>query len=89
MSVGLALLVSADPVTIQQFSHALRELSILHDVCQEVPTAVGLLNPFDAVIVDLQVVKREEPPSGRGRSLFLRGLFLPSQFTARSSLPMD
>ena len=45
MSVGLALLVSADPVTIQQFSHALRELSILPDVCREVPTAVGLLNP--------------------------------------------
>jgi hypothetical protein len=37
MEVGLALLVSADPVTIQQFSHALEELSISSDVCQEVP----------------------------------------------------
>ncbi|MFZ0290845.1 MAG: PilZ domain-containing protein [Candidatus Sulfotelmatobacter sp.] len=57
MQVGLALLVSADPVTIQQFRHALRELSISSDVCQEVPAAVGLLNrrKFDAVIVDLQL----------------------------------
>jgi ActR/RegA family two-component response regulator len=57
MQVGLALLVSADPVTIQQFSHALQELSISSDVCQEVPAAVGLLNrgKFDAVIVDLQL----------------------------------
>ena len=57
MSIGLALLVSADPVTIRQFSHALQELSISPDVCQEVPTAVGLLNrrKFDAVIVDLQL----------------------------------
>ena len=57
MSVGLALLVSADPVTIQHLSHALRELSIAPDVCQELPTAVGLLNrrKFDAVIVDLQL----------------------------------
>ncbi|MGA2646203.1 MAG: PilZ domain-containing protein [Candidatus Sulfotelmatobacter sp.] len=57
MPIGLALLVSADPVTIQQFSRALQELSILSDVCQEVPAAVGLLNrqKFDAVIVDLQI----------------------------------
>ena len=57
MPIGLALLVSADPVTIQQFSRALQELSILADVCQEVPAAVGLLNrrKFDAVIVDLQL----------------------------------
>jgi hypothetical protein len=55
METALALLVSADPVTIQQFSHALQELSITSDVCQEVPAAVGLLNrrKFDAVIVDL------------------------------------
>ncbi|MFZ3187369.1 MAG: PilZ domain-containing protein [Candidatus Sulfotelmatobacter sp.] len=55
--MGLALLVSADPVTIQQFSDALRELSISHDVCKQVPAAVGLLNrrKFDAVIVDLQL----------------------------------
>jgi len=57
MAIGLALLVSADPVTIQQFSHALQELSISPDVCQEVPAAVGMLNrrKFDAVIVDLQL----------------------------------
>jgi CheY-like chemotaxis protein len=54
---GLALLVSADPVTIRQLSHALQELSISHEVCREVPAAVGLLNrrKFDAVIVDLQL----------------------------------
>jgi CheY-like chemotaxis protein len=56
-AIGLVLLVSADPVTIQQFSNALRELSILPDVCKEVPAAIGLLNrrKFDAVIVDLQL----------------------------------
>jgi CheY-like chemotaxis protein len=55
--VGLVLLASDDPVTIQQFSHALEELSISPDVCREVPTAIGLLNrrKFDAVIVDLQL----------------------------------
>ncbi len=57
MAVGLALLVSADPVAIQQFSHALQELSITPDICRQVPAAVGLLNrrKFDAVIVDLQL----------------------------------
>ena len=57
MAIGLALLVSADPVTIQQFSYALQELSIAPDVCREVPAATGLLNrrKFDAVIVDLQL----------------------------------
>ena len=57
MAVGLALLVSADPVAIQQFSHALQELSITPDICREVPAAVGLLNrrKFEAVIVDLQL----------------------------------
>ncbi|MGA7379378.1 MAG: PilZ domain-containing protein [Terriglobales bacterium] len=57
MSIGNVLLVSADPVTIQQFSQALQELSIPPDVCREVPAAVGLLNrrKFDAVIVDLQL----------------------------------
>jgi CheY-like chemotaxis protein len=57
MATALALLVSADPVTIQQFSHALQELSISPDVCREVPAAVRLLNrrKFDAVIVDLQL----------------------------------
>jgi diguanylate cyclase (GGDEF)-like protein/PAS domain S-box-containing protein len=57
MSIGLALLVSADPVTIQQFSLALRELSILPDACQDAASAGLLLKSrkFDAVIVDLQL----------------------------------
>ena len=57
MAIGLALLVSTDPVAIQQFRHALQEFSISSDVCGEVPAAVGLLNrrKFDAVIVDLQL----------------------------------
>jgi ActR/RegA family two-component response regulator len=57
MAIGLALLVSADPVAIQQFGHALQELSITPDVCREIPAALGLLNrrKFDAVIVDLQL----------------------------------
>src|ERR1017187_1785780 len=57
MSIGIALLVSDDAATIQQFSLALRELSISPDVCQEAAGAVRLLNrrKFDAVIVDLQL----------------------------------
>ena len=57
MAIGLALLVSADPTTIEQFTHALQELSISPDICREVPAAVGLLNrrKFEAVIVDLQL----------------------------------
>src|ERR1017187_7195790 len=57
MAIALALLASADPVTIQQFSHALQELSISPDVCREVPASLRLLNcrKFDAVIVDLQL----------------------------------
>jgi hypothetical protein len=57
MSIGIALLVSADPVTIQQFSLALRELSISPDICQEEAATIHLLNrrKFDAVIVDLQL----------------------------------
>ncbi len=57
MAIAVALLVSADPVTIQQISHALQELSISPDVCQEVPASIGLLNcrKFDAVVVDLQL----------------------------------
>jgi EAL domain-containing protein (putative c-di-GMP-specific phosphodiesterase class I)/CheY-like chemotaxis protein len=57
MSIGLALLVSADPVTIQQFSLALRELSILPEACQDAASAALLLKrrKFDAVIVDLQL----------------------------------
>ena len=50
-------MVSADPVTIQQFSHVLQEFAILLEVCREVPAAVHLLKgrKFDAVIVDLQL----------------------------------
>jgi hypothetical protein len=57
MAMAFALLVSADPVTIQQFSLALLELSISPDVCQEATGAVRLLNrrKFDTVIVDLQL----------------------------------
>jgi EAL domain-containing protein (putative c-di-GMP-specific phosphodiesterase class I) len=68
---ALALLVSADPVTIQQFNHALQELSISPDVCQEAPAAVGLLNrrKFDAVIVDLQLGEQSGRDFGRGASL--------------------
>jgi diguanylate cyclase (GGDEF)-like protein len=57
MSIGLALLVSADPSIIQQFSLALRELSISPDACQDAASAGLLLKrrKFDAVIVDLQL----------------------------------
>jgi EAL domain-containing protein (putative c-di-GMP-specific phosphodiesterase class I)/CheY-like chemotaxis protein len=57
MSIGLALLVSADPVTIQQFSLALRELSISPEACRDAASAELLLKrrKFDAVIVDLQL----------------------------------
>jgi DNA-binding LytR/AlgR family response regulator len=60
MSIGLALLVSADPVTIQQFSLVLQELSIASEVCQEAVGAVRLLNgrKFDAVFIDLQLGKQ-------------------------------
>ena len=55
--IGLALLASADPVAIQQLSHALQQSSISPDVCQEVPAAIRLLQyrKFDAVIVDRQL----------------------------------
>jgi hypothetical protein len=57
MSIGLALLVSADPVTIQQFSLALQEFSISPDTCKDAASAGLLLKrrKFDAVIVDLQL----------------------------------
>jgi ActR/RegA family two-component response regulator len=57
MSSGLALLASADPIAIQQFSHALQQLSISPEVCQEEPAAIRLLKyrKFDAVIVDLRL----------------------------------
>jgi CheY-like chemotaxis protein len=57
MSIGLALLASADPVTIQQLSYALQQLSVSPDVSREAPAAIHLLKyrKFDAVIVDLQL----------------------------------
>lgn len=60
MSIGLALLVSADPATIQQFSYSLQQLSISPDVCREATAAIRLLNrrKFDAVIVDFQLGER-------------------------------
>ncbi len=57
MAVGLALLVSADPMAIQQFGHALEELSISPNICRDLPAAIGLLSQrkFDAIFVDLQL----------------------------------
>ncbi len=77
MAIALALLACADPVTIQQFSHALQELSISPDVSQEVLPSIRLLNhrKFDAVIVDLQL--------GEQSGLILDELhFSPSNRTA-------
>jgi c-di-GMP-binding flagellar brake protein YcgR len=52
-----ALLVSADPITIQRVSHVLREFSISPDVSEEMSEAVRRVigQKFDAVIVDLQL----------------------------------
>jgi DNA-binding response OmpR family regulator len=57
MAIAVALLVSDDPVAIQELSHGLEELSISADVCQDGPASIRLLNcrKFDAVIVDLQL----------------------------------
>jgi hypothetical protein len=57
MAIAFALLVSAGPVTIGQFSLALRELSISPDICRDAASTVRLLNrrKFDAVVVDLQL----------------------------------
>ena len=57
MPIALALLVSADPTTIEEFSHALQDLSISPDVCQDLAGSIRLLNSrkFDAVVVDLQL----------------------------------
>lgn len=62
MAIAVALLVSTDPVTIQQFSYSLQELSISLDVCQERSAALRLLNhrKFDAVIVDFQLGGQSE-----------------------------
>jgi len=57
MSMGIALLVSADPVTIGKFSLALEEYSLSPEVCAGLQASIRLLNrrKFDAVIVDLQL----------------------------------
>lgn len=57
MAIAFALLVSADPVTLGEFSLALRELSITPNICQEAAGAVRLLNQrkFDAVVIDLEL----------------------------------
>jgi hypothetical protein len=62
MAIAFALLVSAGPVTIGQFSLALRELSISPVICQEAAGAVRILNrrKFDAVVVDLQLGQQYE-----------------------------
>jgi hypothetical protein len=57
MTMASALLVSDDSGTVQQFTLALRELSISSEICREATGAVRLLNgrKFDTVIVDLQL----------------------------------
>src|ERR1039458_4294979 len=57
MSIGLVLLVSADPVTIGKFSLALEEFSLSPDVCTGMIASIRLLNrrKFEAVIIDLQL----------------------------------
>src|ERR1035438_1042816 len=57
MSIGLVLLVSADPVTIGKFSLALEEFSLSPDVCTGMLASIRLLNrrKFEAVIIDLQL----------------------------------
>ena len=53
MSIGVALLVSTDPVTIQQFSVALRELSISPDACQDAASAAILLSAESSMPLSL------------------------------------
>src|ERR1035441_3478426 len=57
MSIGLALLVSTDPLTIGKVSIALEEFSLSPDVCRGMQESIRLLNrrKFEAVIVDLQL----------------------------------
>jgi ActR/RegA family two-component response regulator len=54
-SVGRVLLVSNDPVTVQQLTEAMHQLALYPEVCLEVPAALRLLNSqkFEAVMVDL------------------------------------
>jgi ActR/RegA family two-component response regulator len=57
MSIGHALLVSADADAIKQFSTALQQFSISPDLCSDARKAVNLLNrkKFEAVVVDLKL----------------------------------
>lgn len=95
MRVGVVLLVSADPFTIQQLSHALQELSLSNDVCQAAPEAISLLNrrKFDAVIVDLQTGEHAGPDCGCGASLSIErnsgDLCHHRQRCAKHSLPEE
>ena len=69
MAIGLVLLLSADPAPIHLFCHALQQLSLSPDVCQEAPAATRPLNlqEFDAVIVDLQLGETNLLNSGWSR----------------------
>jgi hypothetical protein len=55
--MACALLVSADRVAIQYFSRALKEFSIVPEVCNEVPISISLLSQqkFDAVFIDSEL----------------------------------
>jgi ActR/RegA family two-component response regulator len=57
VSVGGALLVSNDAVTIRQVGESMRQLAMSPDICADIPTAFDLLlkQKFDAVVVDLQL----------------------------------
>lgn len=57
MEIASALLVTADSDAILDFSWALKELSILPEICQQTAGAITLLSKqkFDAVLVDLQL----------------------------------
>jgi hypothetical protein len=74
IAIASALLVSADPVTIQQFSLALREISISPEIRQEVPASIRLLTErkFDAVLIDLQRRGRIRNDSGLCSSLSIK-----------------
>jgi ActR/RegA family two-component response regulator len=54
-SVGRILLVSNDPVTIQQFTDGMQQLALYTEICRELPIALRLLNSqkFEAVVIDL------------------------------------
>jgi CheY-like chemotaxis protein len=52
-----ALLVSNDPVTVEQLSRSLKELAASTEVCSDISSATRLLNTrkFEAVVVDLKL----------------------------------